>query len=248
MRIVLLLKTNHGCLWTLPQVDALRAKGHEVVAVLPGGDGAIRRALVERDVPVVDSAFDFRFRPRWSTVAGLRRLRRQLHLLAPDVVHYHLYASALAGRLATIGFRVPRVHMVAGPLYLDSWVIRTVERVLSRMDTVIIAGSEFTARRYRELGRRATTTPVIPYGVDTSRFSPRPPAVRAATRAALGVRPNDFLVIMVALVYAPKRLVHTGHGIKGHDVLLEAWRSFRADHPDSRLLLLGGGFDGAGER
>ncbi|MET0234180.1 MAG: glycosyltransferase [Kibdelosporangium sp.] len=248
MRIVLLLKTNQGCMWTLPHVDALRARGHEVIAVLPAGDGPIRRALTEHDVPVVDSAFDFRFRPRWSTLAGLRELRRQLRLLAPDVVHYHLYASALAARLATVGSGVPRVYMVAGPLYLESRLIRAVERVLARMDTVIIAGSEFTARRYRELGRPVATTPVIPYGVDTGRFSPQLPAVRAATRAAHGIQPDDFLVIMVALVYAPKRLVHAGRGIKGHDVLLEAWRLFRQDHPGSRLLLLGSGFDDAGEQ
>ncbi|MET0133936.1 MAG: glycosyltransferase, partial [Kibdelosporangium sp.] len=37
-------------------------------------------------------------------------------------------------------------------------------------------------------------------------------------------------------------------GVKGHDVLLEAGRSVRADHPGGRLLLVGGGFGGAGER
>jgi glycosyltransferase involved in cell wall biosynthesis len=167
-------------------------------------------------------------------------LRRQLRRLAPDILHYHLFASAMATR--------PKVHMVAGPLYLESPIIRAMERFLVRLDTVTIGGSEFTARLYRGLGRTLDRTPVIPYGVDTNRFQPMEPSVREGVRADLGIERSDFTVIMVAFVYAPKRAVHAGRGIKGHDVLLEAWRSFHADHPNSRLLLVGGGFDEGGER
>jgi glycosyltransferase involved in cell wall biosynthesis len=248
LRVVLVLKTSNGCLWTLPQVAELRSRGHEVVAVLPPGDGAIRRALTGQGVSIVDSAFGFRFRPRLSTVVGLIRLRRQLRRLAPDVLLYHLYASALATRLASLGFGVPRVHMVPGPLYLESPVIRAVERLLVRLDSVTISGSRFTARCYQRLGRPAERTPTIPYGVDTHLFRPRDRAIRDPVRARLGIAPTDLLVIMVALVYAPKRMVHSGHGVKGHAVLLDAWHRFRADHPDSRLLIVGGGFDEAGER
>jgi glycosyltransferase involved in cell wall biosynthesis len=42
--------------------------------------------------------------------------------------------------------------------------------------------------------------------------------------------------------------VHRGKGIKGHDVLLGAWRKFVESHPNSKLILIGGGFDRAGER
>jgi glycosyltransferase involved in cell wall biosynthesis len=52
---------------------------------------------------------------------------------------------------------------------------------------------------------------------------------------------------MVAFVYAPKQLTYNGRGIKGHDVLLTAWRSFHARHPRSHLLLVGGGYQAAGD-
>jgi glycosyltransferase involved in cell wall biosynthesis len=55
------------------------------------------------------------------------------------------------------------------------------------------------------------------------------------------------VVIMVAYVYAPKSLVHRGTGIKGHNILLEAWRTFHQDCPAARLILVGGGWDAAGE-
>jgi glycosyltransferase involved in cell wall biosynthesis len=248
LRIALVLKTNQGGMWVLPHIAELRARGHHVVAVLPPGVGRLRWELALRGVPVIDSAFDFRFRPTWRTVAGLIGLRRQFRELRPDVLLYHLYASALATRLAAACLRVPRVHMVAGPLYLESAAIRAVERVLARLDTVTIGGSEFTSRRYRELGLPVPRTPTIPYGVDTTRFVPPEDSTRTAARAALGLTAGVFVAIMVAYVYAPKRAVHRGRGLKGHDVLLRAWSRFHAEHPDSVLLLVGGGFDEAGER
>jgi len=243
---VLVLKTGEGGLWTLPHVEELRSRGAQVVVVLPRGDGRLRRALTQRQIPVVESGFDFRFRPRPSTVLGLCRLRWQLRALAPDVVHYHLYASALATRLATAGLRVARVHMVAGPLYLESSLIRAVERLLVRMDTITIAGSDFTAEAYRALGRPRSLTPVVPYGVDADHFRPVHPTAR--TRVQLGLGPDVFVAVMVAWVYAPKQRIHGTRGVKGHDVLLEAWRSFHAAHPAAHLLLVGAGFDEAGER
>jgi glycosyltransferase involved in cell wall biosynthesis len=245
-RIVLVLKSSRCAPWAVPHVDALLARGHDVVAVLPRGDGPVRRALDARGVSVMDSPVDFALRPTPATVAGLLRLRRMLRRLAPDVVLYHLYASAVATRIATLGTGVARVHMVAGPLYLDSPVIRAVERVLARLDSVTIGGSRHTARRYRELGRPRSRVRAIPYGVDTTRFRPAP-GVREEVRARLGVAADELLVVMVAYVYAPKRLVHRGRGIKGHAELLAAWRMFVAEHPASRLFLVGGGFDEAGE-
>ncbi|GAA2613788.1 glycosyltransferase [Dactylosporangium fulvum] len=246
MRVAMVIKTDEGGRWTLPHLDALRERGHEVVAVLPpGNEGRLRKALHDRGVEVVQSAFDFRFRPRPSTLRGLVGLRRQLQSIDPDVLHYHLYASALACRFAGLGWRVPKVHMVAGPLFLESPLIRAVERVLCRLDTVVIGGSEHTEARYRQL--KAPRTTAIPYGVDVERFSPPSPAYRAACRAALGVGEDTFVACMVAYVYPPKRLTHRGRGIKGHDVLLKAWREFERDRPDARLVLLGGGFDAAGE-
>ncbi len=248
LKVLLVLKTSEGALWVLPHIDELRRRGHAVVVVLPERPGRLRTALSARAVPVVDSPFDFRFRPSPRTLTGLLRLRRLINRLSPDVLHYHLYASALAARLSSLGMGIPRVHMVAGPLHLEWAPTRTAERLLARLDTVTIGGSDFISERYRELGRSAARTPAIPYGVDTTHFQPPVGPQRERARAALGLGPGTFLVVMVAFVYAPRRRLHAGHGIKGHDVLLAAWTRFHTEHPDARLFLVGGGFDDAGER
>ena len=247
MRVVVMLKTAEGGRWIVPQVEELCRRGNEVIVVLPAGPGRLREQLRRAGVPMVDSPFQFRFRPTPTTAAQLWSLRRLLRRLRPDVVHYHHYHAALAVRLSLSGLDMVRIFMVPGPLFLESTPIRTAERFLARLDDLVIAGSAHTADRYRSLGRRADALAVVPYGVDTRLFRPADAATRAAARRRLGLPADVFVVVMVAYVYAPKAMVHRGTGIKGHDVLLAAWRSFTRDCPRSRLILVGGGWDAAGE-
>jgi glycosyltransferase involved in cell wall biosynthesis len=251
-----MLKTNNGGLWILPQILELRRRGHEVIVVLPPGPGRLRSKLSEQGFQMADSPFDFRYRPRLATLRGLWRLRQLVRRLCPDVLNYHLYSSALAARLVAVGLPARRVHMVAGPLYLESPVIRPVERHLWRMDHVTICCTEHISGLYRELGCPAERRPVAQYGTDLTYFNPdwatsgqRTGTVerRAKARAEVGLTEGDFLVVMVAYVYVPKRLAHNGRGFKGQDVLLSAWPSFHARHPRSHLMLIGEGFTEAGE-
>ncbi|MBC8994443.1 glycosyltransferase family 4 protein [Micromonospora chalcea] len=252
LRIAVLLKTDQGGLWIVPQVEELRRRGHEVVAILPRETGRLTGELRRRGVEVHDSPFDFRFRPRPSTLRDLWRLRRLIGRIRPDVLKYHLYASALAARFVSLRMPLRRVHMVAGPLYLESPLIKLVERVLWRLDHVTICGTGHTSGLYGALGCPAPRRPVVTYGARTAHFADLEGStgrreVRAKARAELGIEEDAFVVIMVAYVYPPRKLVHQGRGIKGHDVLLAAWREFRAAHPDARLLLVGAGFSAAGE-
>ncbi|GAB3957861.1 hypothetical protein GCM10027614_74150 [Micromonospora vulcania] len=246
LRIAVLVKTNAGGMWLLPQVEELRHRGHEVTVVLPRGAGRLTDELEHRGIEVLASPYDFTLGR--SAPLGLLRLRALLRRLRPDVVQYHLIASAYAVRLATLGLPVRRVHMVAGPAYLESRLVRSVERFLWRMDDVVICGCRYASTRYGELDCPPQRRPVAVYGVDTDAFSPDTtgPDQRAKLRAELGIDQNAFLAVMVSYVYPPKRLVHSGRGVKGHEVLLAAWRTFRRRQPDAHLLLVGGGWTAAG--
>ncbi|MFD6682250.1 glycosyltransferase family 4 protein [Micromonospora parva] len=247
LRIAVLVKTNTGGMWLLPQVDELRHRGHEVTVVLPPGSGRLRDELERQGVEVLASPYDFTVNR--STPLGLLRLRSLLRQLRPDVVQYHLIASAYAARLATLGLPVRRVHMVASPAYLESRWVQWVERMMWRLDHVVVCGCRYASVRYGELGCPPKRRPVAVYGVDTDTFSPDAtgPDQRAKLRAELGVDQAAFLAVMVSHVYPPMRLVRSGRGVKGHDVLLAAWRTFRRRHPDAHLLLVGGGWTAAGE-
>ncbi|MFG2046875.1 glycosyltransferase family 4 protein [Micromonospora sp. NPDC048935] len=247
LRIAVVVKTNTGGLWLLPQVEELRHRGHEVTVVLPQGTGRLTDELEHRGVEVLSSPYDFTM-GRYAPV-GLLLLRALLRRLRPDVVQYHLIASAYAVRLATLGLPVRRVHMVANPAYLESRLVRSVERLLWRLDDVVICGCRYASARYGELGCPPHRRPVAVYGVDTDAFSPDAtgPDQRAKLRAELGIDQGVFLAVMVAHVYPPTWLIHSGRGVKGHEVLLAAWRTFRRRHPGAHLLLVGGGWTAAGE-
>ncbi|WP_245719154.1 glycosyltransferase [Micromonospora rhizosphaerae] len=258
--MVVLLKTNSGGLWVLPQIEELRRRGHQVTLIIPPGPGRLTAELQRRDFEVIASPFTFSFRKTAATLRGLWELRKLLRRLRPDAVQYHLYASALAARLSTLALPLRRIHGVAGPLYLESPLIHAVERLMWRLDHVIICGTEHTSALYGALGCPADRRPVATYGIDIEHFAPdrtadstaatddgAPADRRAKARADLGIAQDAFVAVMVAFVYPPRRLVHRGRGIKGHDILLEAWRRFRAEHPGAHLLLVGGGWGPAGE-
>ncbi|WP_404371445.1 glycosyltransferase [Kytococcus sedentarius] len=249
MKVAVLIKTNEGGLWIIPHVRALMAAGHEVAVVLPAGDGKLRRALDAQGINLLESAFTFEFTPSWRTVRGLVALRRQLAAWQPDVLVYHLYASALAGRMATWGTGTRRVHMVPGPLYLDSPLIARIEGFMQALDHHLVAGSDYTLRRYEGLtGVSSLNRSVIPYGVDTSRFIPTTPEARRGARDRLGIPEDDFVAVIVAYVYEPKTMAGYRTGIKGHDTLIEAWDRFSADKEGVHLVIVGGGFDEPGEQ
>lgn len=252
-RVLVAVKTTDGGRWILPQIRAFRNRGIEVVVLLPKGEGRLATevaALVEQDagLQLVRSPFNFSFRPRLTMLAELGALRRLIRETKVEGVLYHLYATALAIRLATVAMRLHRVHMIAGPLFLESRLIASIERLLWRLDSHIICGSQYIARLYRSLGVPQRRMSVVPYGVDTDLFSPPSAEIRAAARRELGLPTDGLTVVMVSYVYAPKRLAYRGKAIKGHEVLLRAWHQFHCQYPDSTLLLVGSGFDSTGEK
>ncbi|WP_256789231.1 glycosyltransferase [Frankia sp. AvcI1] len=251
MKIATLVKTGDGPLWIIPHVLAARESGDQVVVLLPAPDhtdSRVARELTALGIEVVESPAPRRRASPAAQIVGIVRLRARLRELGVDVVHYHLYASALAVRLATLGTRITRVYMVAGPLYLDNTPIRWAERVLCRLDHLLIASSADIRGRYAALGLPAHRMRTLSYGVDLERFSPADDERRRAARAQLDLGEDEFVAVCVAYFYPPKRLVHPGQGVKGHEVLLAAWARFAERGGRGTLILLGGGYGEAGER
>jgi alpha-1,3-rhamnosyl/mannosyltransferase len=151
---------------------------------------------------------------------------------------------------ATVGFDLLRVHSLRyiGPsalwarrrYRLDTPIVshhhhldpsrlnRVIEkRVVDASDRVVV-GSEFGKRQLREeLGARTDHVSVVHYGVD-ARFAPRPR--REDLQARYGL--------------AGRRVVLYFGGLKPRKnlgLLLDAWRALAPLHPDTTLLVAGGG-------
>ena len=97
-----------------------------------------------------------------------------------------------------------------------------------RNAALLVANSEFTARRTAALHPWMTSIAVCPLAL--------PGTSAAALRvASAGARPPVVIIV---------GRLDPGERYKGHDELIVAWRDVRARVPGARLLVVGGGADG----
>jgi len=208
------------------------ARGWSVSVVCPPTDGlgpAARRA----GATVVP--WEATRNPGPRTVGEVRRLKRIIGALDPDVVHLHSAKAGLAGRLALRGRR-PTVFQphawsfeaVEGPvrrasLMWERWAQRwTTELVCVSMDERLVGERH---------GIRATAT-LAPNGVDLERFEVASDAQRRAARRELGLRDVPTVVCVGRLTEQ-----------KGQRDLLDAWPQVRDRVGDAELVLIGDGPD-----
>jgi len=106
-----------------------------------------------------------------------------------------------------------------------------LRRIAGQVDVVTYLG-DYTGRRLaRVLGARAELVKLTP-GVDTTEFNPSISGQSVRDRYQLGMAP---------VVVCVSRLVPR----KGQDMLIRCWPAVRAQVPEARLLIVGGGkYDG----
>jgi glycosyltransferase involved in cell wall biosynthesis len=131
---------------------------------------------------------------RWSGLAAIWRLARELRRFRPVILQTFLFHANLAGRIAG---RVAGVrHIVSGirvaekrsrvPLWLDRWTGRLVERNVCVSQAV----AEFSISA---AGLTAEKIMVIPNGVDVSKFA----GAVTADLAGLGIPPGSRVLLSI---------------------------------------------------
>ncbi len=198
--------------------DQVRAAGAEVTALSPSPSGWIGRAQLT------------------NSVRALVRRRR------PDLVHTTLFDADLAGRLGARGARTRVVSslvnvaygpeqranpaLVAWKLEAARWADRLSALGVRRFHALSPYVAEVMGPR---LGIPAARIDVIPRGRDAAALGAPTETRRARVRAALGVGPDEELVVAAAR--------HEFQ--KGLDVLVGAWPAIQLAHPRARLAIAG---------
>ena len=165
------------------------------------------------------------------------RLRALIHRLEPEIVHTHLAAAGIAGRVAARGARVP--HVVTTLHNVSDWTERLWHplRVIARATLPLAARICAVSDAVRDAvacvsPKLAERTLTLRNGVAIERFRP-PPGGRATARAQLGLAPADFVVATVARL----------EPCKGIDTLLRAAAHAAPRAPTLQLLIVGDGRD-----
>lgn len=166
------------------------------------------------------------------------RLAAIIRRLRPDIIQGWMNHGNL---LALLGARLARstapvlwnVRQSFGDMRHEKRLTRAVIRLeakLSRAPAGIIYNSRAGAEQHEAAGFTGANRRLIPNGFDVDRFYPSPER-RTATRAELGVGPEEILVGLVARV----------HSMKNHPAFLAAARMVIEKEPRVRFLLAGSG-------
>jgi glycosyltransferase involved in cell wall biosynthesis len=186
----------------------------------------------------------------WRCVAEIRRLIRDIK---PDIVHTHSSKAGIVGRRAAWnelrrGLKMGVVHTIHGPPFMPveggvtkrlkrrlvNQIYTLAERSAARNCHVIVSVADAMTRQFLERGIGRPEQYLTVYsGMEAERFLvPAPGESRQEMRAALGLKPGDFVIGTVA------RLAEH----KGHDDLLDALQDELKKHAEWKLLWVGDGW------
>ena len=160
------------------------------------------------------------------------RLAKQIGTIGPHVVHSHSgvwYKAAYAARLAGVKRVVHTEHGRGRP---DPLVNRLVDHIGARLTDVVVAVSEpLAALLESSLGVAARKLSIVPNGVDTEAYSPRPDT--GHLRLELGIDPATPIIGSIGRL----------EPIKGYDVMIDAFAALRRSGRDlgSVLVIAGEG-------
>jgi glycosyltransferase involved in cell wall biosynthesis len=170
--------------------------------------------------------------PGPSLLAEMRRLRRVIDKVVPDVVHLHSSKAGLVGRLVLRSSHPTIFEPHAWsfhPSGLTQPLARRWERVADRWTHLFIIVSEAEAALGRAVGVRGRFE-IVPHGVDPDQFTFAGARDRQAAREQLALADVPTAVCVGRLCEQ-----------KGQDLLFRAWPLVLEAIPTAQLVLVGDG-------
>ena len=166
-----------------------------------------------------------------------RQLQQAFESFRPDIVHTHSGKAGFIGRLAAkrAGVRTI-IHSIHGPSFgpfqgcLANALFRSAERFAGQMTDHFVTVADAMRDQYLASGiGQADGYTRIPSGFDLEPFLRAENSL--ATRASLGLAPDDFVIGKIARLFE----------LKGHDDLFAIAPRLAKRIPNIRFLLVGDG-------
>jgi glycosyltransferase involved in cell wall biosynthesis len=171
---------------------------------------------------------------------AFRKLCAIIRQVQPDIVHTHAAKAGALGRIAARWCGVPVVvhtyhgHVFSG--YFTSFkntLVKSIERMLGRMTTAVIAISPIQRKEISELHGIVPMRKmhVIPLGFDLSRFETDQDTKRAQFRTQYGLQDNQVAVGIIGRLTA----------IKQHELFLKSFGIAASSQPLLVAFVVGDG-------
>ena len=176
---------------------------------------------------------DLRRGPHPSDVGAVRAIRKGLRVESFDIVHGHSSKGGAVARLAALTTKVPAVYtphairtMDPTASALTRYAVGWAERLLARVNGLVIAVSDTEAEHLTRLGIPRQRLRMVPNGINEIALPSRDEA-----RCALAL-PRDAAVIGFVGRLATQ---------KAPDVLVSAFARVSRSHPGALLAVVGDG-------
>lgn len=217
-------------------LDLLAALPAEVEPVLATPAGELAERARERGIRTVAAPrFEptFRLHPLRTPMAGLELLaaaaavRRLARRERAELIHANSVRAGLEAALAR-ALGGPPVVVHVRDVLPGGGAAALTRMLLRRLTALALANSQHTARGFLVPPGRTFEVLVVPSPVDLTRFDPAA-TDRAATRAALGIPPEAFVVAMVAQITP----------WKNQALAIRALAALLPRVPGARLLIVG---------
>jgi glycosyltransferase involved in cell wall biosynthesis len=237
VRVLHLLKTAVGASWALRQTSELVKLGVEVHLALP--DGPMVKKYREAGVNVHIFEPSINIRNPFANVEKVKKLRKLVADVCPDLIHSHFVATTLLMRLALRKSSIPRIFHVPGPLHLEFGVFRRIELFMANKQDYWLASCLWTRSMYRQCGISPKKVGLAYYGVNADDFLLNH-SKNSELKKSLGLSKDVFLIGMVAYFYGPKTYLGQTRGLKGHEDLIDAMAIVNSQYPNVRCVFVGG--------
>ncbi len=240
MKILQIVKTSEGAKWAYDQVVALKARGVDVITVLPDGNGAVAKLYEQTGVPTIIYDLSLPIRAPWKIFSRIKAFRKIVKEQKPDIIHSHFVTTTLMMRIALIGISIPRVFQVPGPLHLESAVYRKAEIMLANKNDYWIGTCKKTCSLYRASNIDEDRVFLGYYGGYGGVVCDTYYTHNDKLHKEFCI-PEDRLVVgMVSYFYKQKKYAHQKRGIKGHEDFIDAISIVRKKYPNTIGLIIGG--------
>ncbi len=171
---------------------------------------------------------------------AFRKLCAIIRQVQPDIVHTHAAKAGALGRIAARWCGVPVVvHTYHGHVFsgyftgFKNTLVKSIERMLGRMTTAVIAISPIQRKEISELHGIVPMRKmhVVPLGFDLSRFETEQVTKRALFRTQYGLQENQVAIGIIGRLTA----------IKQHELFLKSFGIAASSQPLLVAFVVGDG-------
>lgn len=235
MHILHLIKTSQGATWAFNMMKDMAALFPDITysVMVPAGGKHF-----EDYKKFCKHVIEFDFKPDGLFFKRGKELKKIVKAINPDIIHSWFAQTTLYSRFFLRDTDIPKIFQVVGPAHLENAIFRSGDIKSATNSDFWVATSKYIYHKYREAGVPENRIFLNYAYIDIAALDETKNTVTVRNLKQLLNLSSDTKIIGTAsYIYPPKFYQKTG--IKGHEILLEAFAKILKKRTDVALVIAG---------